>query len=123
MQSQAAREPMSEADALKLFETCSNRGRWGDDDERGTLNLISAEKRIRSAGLVRQGVVVPIGRRIDTAPSAKNYLPAIHRMLFLGHEEANGCVDSFEIAPHGFAVTHLDAIGHVYFDGSMYNGR
>ncbi len=123
MQSQAQREPMPELDALKLFETCSNRGRWGDDDQRGTLNLISAEKRIRSAQLVSHGVVVPIGRSIDTVPSAKNYLPATHRMLDLGNEAAIGCVDTFEIAPHGFAVTHLDAIGHVFFDGSMYNGR
>jgi kynurenine formamidase len=123
MQSQARREPMSESDALKLFETCSNRGRWGDDDERGTLNLISPEKRIGAAQLVRDGVVVPTGRSIDTKPSAKNYLPAIHRMLYVSHDDAIGCVDTFEIAPHGFAVTHLDAIGHVYFDGSMYNGR
>jgi kynurenine formamidase len=119
----AMREPMSEADALTLLETCSNRGRWGDEDQRGTLNLISVEKRIRSAQLVKQGVVVPIGRDIDTTASPKNYLPAIHRMLYVSHEDPVGCVDTFEIAPHGYAVTHLDAIGHVYFEGSMYNGR
>ena len=31
--------------------------------------------------------------------------------------------DSVEIVPHGFAVTHMDAIGHVYFRGQTYNGR
>ena len=39
-----------------LFDRCSNWGRWGADDERGTLNLIAPEQRIRAAGLVREGV-------------------------------------------------------------------
>jgi hypothetical protein len=41
-----------------LFDRCSNWGRWGPDDERGTLNLITPEHRVRAAGLVREGFTV-----------------------------------------------------------------
>src|SRR5215216_1033848 len=41
-----------------LFDRCSNWGRWGPDDERGALNLITPEKRIQAAGLVREGTTV-----------------------------------------------------------------
>jgi len=42
-----------------LFERCSNRGRWGADDELGTLNYITDEKRraARGAGPHRPGRV------------------------------------------------------------------
>ena len=35
---------------------CSNWGRWGEDDVRGTLNFLTDEKRIMGARLVRRGV-------------------------------------------------------------------
>jgi hypothetical protein len=38
-----------------------NWGRWGPDDELGTLNFITAEKVRESAGLVRKGRVFPLG--------------------------------------------------------------
>ena len=37
------------------MEELSNWGRWGEHDELGTLNLITPEKRIQAARLVRQG--------------------------------------------------------------------
>jgi kynurenine formamidase len=45
-----------------------------------------------------------------------------HRMLYQQHDPS-GALDSVEIAPHGFEVTHMDALSHVYLDGSVYNGR
>jgi hypothetical protein len=33
------------------------------------------------------------------------------------------CMDAFTIACHGLEVTHLDAIGHMFIEGQMYNGR
>jgi hypothetical protein len=47
-----------------LFDRCSNWGRWGPDDERGTLNLITPEKRVQAAGLVREGATVSISHAI-----------------------------------------------------------
>jgi len=48
----------SEADVLQYFTNLSNWGRWGDDDQLGTLNLVTAAKRTQAAGLVREGLTV-----------------------------------------------------------------
>ena len=40
----------------------SNWGRWGSDDELGTLNLITAEKRTQAASLVQTGITVSLSR-------------------------------------------------------------
>ena len=42
----------------EMFKRLSNWGRWGEDDERGTLNLITPEKRRQAAALVKEGITV-----------------------------------------------------------------
>jgi kynurenine formamidase len=44
-------------------------------------------------------------------------------MLHSGHADAWTALDTVELACHGFAITHLDAVGHVFFQGEMYNRR
>jgi kynurenine formamidase len=114
---------MTEEEVLRLFETCSNWGRWGSDDERGTLNYITPEKRAQSAALVQQGLAVSLGRDLSTRQTPANSVPIVHRMLYVSHEDIISTHDSVDVAPHGFRVTHLDALGHVYFRGRIYNGR
>ena len=114
---------MPEAEALGLAEQCSNLGRWGLDDDLGTLNFITAERRLAAIALVRVGTVVSIGRDLDRVPSPLNRRPVVHRMLFVDPTDPPGCVDVTEIAPHGFSVTHVDAVTHVYLEGGVYNGR
>ncbi|MFN8619894.1 MAG: cyclase family protein [Chloroflexota bacterium] len=115
---------LTEDEVLALFESCSNVGRWGPDDEHGTLNLITPEVRLAAAGTVRTGVTVSLGRDLTERKSAKNPIPIVHRMLFDGaHDEIIGTIDSLDIAPHGWEVTHLDATGHIFFRGRMWNGR
>ena len=48
-------------DFRKMADDVRNWGRWGDDDELGTLNLITADKVAQAAGLVRHGKVFPLG--------------------------------------------------------------
>jgi kynurenine formamidase len=114
---------MTEEEVLRLFETCSNWGRWGTDDEKGTLNFITPQKRARSAALVKQGLAVSLGRDLSTRQTPANSVPIVHRMLYVGHDDIISTHDSVDVAPHGFRVTHLDALGHVYFRGRIYNGR
>jgi kynurenine formamidase len=45
----------------KVAKTISNWGRWGDDDEMGTLNFIDAEKQVEAASMVRKGKVFSLG--------------------------------------------------------------
>ena len=114
---------MTEDEVLALFDACSNAGRWGPDDELGTLNFITDATRVRAAGLVREGRPLSIGKDLDTVWSLRNPDPVVHRMLYLQHDAPTSSLDSIEIASHGFSTTHIDALGHVYFEGQIYNGR
>ena len=59
-------------------------GRWGDDDQVGAVNLITPEKRVRAAGLVRTGRAVSMSREVPKTPAANNPIPAQHYMKTLG---------------------------------------
>ena len=107
---------------LRFAVSCSNAGRWGPDDELGTLNLVTPEVRRHAAQLVREGIAVSLGRDLDTTQSAVNPRPAWHVM----HHEVErpyACADSIHLQVHGLAMTHLDALSHMFLDGLGYNGR
>ena len=102
----------------------SNWGRWGDDDELGTVNLITAKKRVDAARLVKTGISVSLARDLEKSESLHNANPLKHEMNFTGLEPGGGQFsgDSYWIRYHGLAHSHLDALGHVFYDGKMYNG-
>jgi kynurenine formamidase len=112
---------MSEDEMLTMFDTLSNKGRWGADDELGTLNYITPEKVIAASRLVQTGRILSIGHDVGLVPSRKNPRPAVHRMLHVGPEL--GALDQITIVPHGYQETHLDALGHQFYDGALYNER
>jgi kynurenine formamidase len=120
---QGERPLLSEEQVLELARACSNSGRWGPDDELGTLNFIEPSTRLAAIATVTLGRPVSIGQDLDTVPSAANPTPVVHRMLYAAHEGANAAMDVLEIAPHGLAVTHLDAVAHMFAEGQIYNGR
>lgn len=116
---------ITEADVVATFARISNWGRWGADDELGTLNLITPGVRSRAARLVTEGISISCGR-LDLEPSVLNTSPAEHRMLSHGEESHEGYgagTDFIGISYHGPGHTHLDALSHVFFDARMYNGR
>ena len=53
-------EPVSRAQFDSWMEEISNWGRWGSEDELGTLNLITEEKRVDAATLVLDGTTVSL---------------------------------------------------------------
>jgi kynurenine formamidase len=119
----ADRPVMPEEQVLRLAETCSNQDRWGPNDELGTLNFIEPATRLAALRTVRIGQPVSIGQDLDTVRSPANPVPVVHRMLYSAHEGANAAFDVVEIAAHGLAVTHLDAVAHMFAEGHIYNGR
>lgn len=112
----------SDDELAQLFERCSNRGRWGNDDEKGTLNYITAEHRVRAAQLIKEGLSVSLGKDLRPQSSSGSAPRVVHYMLY-EQIEAISALDFVGIAPHGFDVTHMDALGHVYWEGRAYNGR
>src|SRR5947209_4006192 len=51
----------------------SNWGRWGKDDERGALNLITPQKEVQAAGLVKDGVTVSLAHFASLEKAADNF--------------------------------------------------
>jgi kynurenine formamidase len=105
-----------------MFERCSNAGRWGPDDERGTLNYITPEKRRTASRLVDLGEIVSAGRDLSTEQTISNPRPLSHLMLYPPSGGA-GSDDWFGIAWHGMSVTHMDALAHISWEDRLYNGR
>ncbi len=112
----------SEAQLDELFEELDNAGRWGADDELGTLNYITNEKRLAAASLVRCGRALSLARDLDTVQSGVNPSPVRHTMCYQSHYPI-GAVDALCLDMHGFALTHLDAVAHVYRDQDVYYRR
>jgi kynurenine formamidase len=109
----------SEAEVLTYFDTCSNWGRWGPDDNAGTVNLITPEKRREAAGLVRSGRAVSLAFPWNTVGGPGNWNPAQH---YLRYTPA-ASVDYIGILFHGYATTHVDALCHIFWNGKMWNGK
>jgi kynurenine formamidase len=127
-------------------EEVRNWGRWGADDEVGTLNLIDSSAIIRAARLVRRGVVFPLGNAFDgDGPHGGHGFRRnpIHLMSFdggdstvggerLGTTSTDKMVEAMWQNPMRFnddyimmplqASTQWDAIAHVYYDDQLYNG-
>ena len=112
---------LTDPELQALFERCSNWGRWGADDELGTLNYLTAAKRIAAAQLVTTGEVVSIGRDISKAQSKVDARPVQHMVMYNANGPSVG--DYLSIAPHGMTITHLDALCHFSLDDTLYNGR
>jgi kynurenine formamidase len=106
---------------LEYFTTCSNADRWGADDQRGTLNYITANRVLEAIRTVDQGVTVSLGYDLPIGVEPLELGGA--RLQILHEAGSKGVADVVTVAPHGFAVTHMDALGHVGHDGHVYNGR
>jgi kynurenine formamidase len=113
--------------AAELFAQSKRWGRWGDEDQRGALNLITRERVAHALTLAREGTVVSCGRELAFAPAVDNPTPALHHMTIAGDVfDSQGPLQSsgdfVGVAFHGMAVSHIDALCHVFVDGQMYNG-
>lgn len=105
-----------------MFDEVSNWGRWGDDDQLGTLNLITPEVKAKAAALVEHGVSVSLAGNFDTVKSDYNPRPFEHSSG--AHDSGNHVTvyDKYSVTFHGGAHTHIDALNHVTYKGKSYNG-
>ena len=111
---------VSQAQFDEWVGTLSNWGRWGPDDEIGTLNLITPEKRKEASSLVQDGVTVSLARNTDNIESVDNPCPVEWEMI---NATRNGASDRIAFrCIHGLGTTHIDGFGHRFFDGKMWNG-
>ena len=115
-----SRQPVT-ADTVDAWMTeLSNWGRWGTDDQLGTLNLITPDTRKAAVALVQDGVSVSLARDAEKAEAVDNPNPWGHEMRGVG--SGAFAMDTYTINYHGFAHTHLDSLCHFSYQGKMYNG-
>jgi kynurenine formamidase len=114
-----------------LADRVSNWGRWGTDDERGTLNLITPEAVLRGVRAATQGRVFSLAIPFDgtgpqwdnkNMPDRKNAELFTHtvNIAFTGDtSDFTTSDDSFRMGSQ--AATHWDALSHVGYEGTLYN--
>jgi kynurenine formamidase len=125
--------PVTESEVVGFLKTLSNWGRWGTEDELGTLNLITPAKRLAAARLVRDGVPVTCARPIVTEVTPDTTFQVMRFMVDSGEGRdtaprerllaRRGASEFIGMVFHGYTVTHVDTPAHFFWDGRLYNGR
>jgi hypothetical protein len=119
---------VSVAEFEQIFESVKNWGRWGPDDELGTLNYVTPEKVRAAASLVRSGRRVSMAIPINKVAGPDNPMPA-SLWLVQGHDipvdgsKVRFGLDWLGMAAHGDCHTHVDALCHISYGGFTYNGK
>ena len=123
----------SESQVREYLKALSNWGRWGSEDDLGTINLITPAKRLAAARLVRDGVSVTCARPIATDIAADTTFQPVRFMVDSGEGrdtasperqiQRRGASEFIGMVFHGFSITHVDAPSHYFWDGQLYNGR
>ena len=126
---------MSEDKLRTLALAVRNWGRWGPDDELGTLNYITPDAIAKAAQLVTTGKVfalgIPLDRQGPQSGTRQRFNP-IHAMFRDGGDaprtpdevsamEGYGGSDDWIVMPLQCA-TQWDSLAHIFYDGKMYNG-
>jgi hypothetical protein len=106
----------------------SNWGRWGADDQIGTLNLISEASRAAAAHSVATGAVTSLSLPVDAnGPNSRgaplHFITATRSANAGGQTLGGGAryTDDYIVMPLQCS-TQWDGLAHVYYDGSLYNG-
>lgn len=114
----------------QIAEKVSNWGRWGSEDERGTLNLITPEVVKRAAACVRRGDVFSLGLGLGAEGpqtgsvigrfNPQHYMTAIGSLI--GEDPRGFCYSDDVLSLPLQSSTQWDSLAHVHYDGKLYNG-
>jgi kynurenine formamidase len=117
---------LSEAEFRALYDRLRHASSWGPADRLGALNNISSAELVAAASEVRDGRTVSLAAPIASREAPDNPDPAVHRMTrWADKTDAAGldfATDRLAMNIHGDADSHIDALCHVIFDGTLYNG-
>ena len=126
---------MSQEALRKIALQVRNWGRWGPDDEIGTLNFITPDAIARASRLVTAGKVfalgIPLQREGPQSGTRQRFNP-IHSMFRDGGDQPRtpaeveamqgyGGSDDWIVMPLQCA-TQWDSLAHIFDEGKMWNG-
>jgi kynurenine formamidase len=128
MATTAAAPKVSLAEFDRIFESVKNWGKWGPDDQLGTLNYITRDKVRGAAGLVKSGRQVSMEIPINKVAGPDNPNQAFHYVtqshdIDIGSNGLTFSLDFLGMACHGDCHTHVDALCHIAYKGKTYNGK
>jgi kynurenine formamidase len=108
---------LTDEDIDRVLPQLSNWGKWGKDDQLGTLNYITPEVRTEAARLIRKGISVSLSQSTNI----------VRDSISRGAHEMNifrkGSMDFIAMSYHGYKVTHVDGLCHFFADSlTLYNG-
>lgn len=120
-------------DVDNLAKKVRKWGKWGENDQLGTLNYVTEKQRVEAAKEIRMGKVFSLAIYFgksgpQTAGNIGRFNP-LHYMIRSG-------VDPTYVAPNGATVdyaddvlilplqcaTQWDGLSHVFYHGKMWNG-
>ena len=122
------------AELERLIQRVSNWGRWGPDDEHGTVNFITPARRAAGAELIRTGRSFSLAIPLDSQgpwPAGGGRWNPIHTMLQTGadvlagaqpYDFTEGYADDMVCMPLQCG-TQWDSLAHIFHRGKMYNDR
>jgi kynurenine formamidase len=113
-----------------LARRVRNWGRWGDEDELGTLNLIDGAARRRGAACVRDGKAFSLAMPLSADGPQLGFVPGrtnpVHTMFQvnapMSDEPGAQCWNDDAISMGVQACTHWDGLAHASYDGRIWNG-
>jgi kynurenine formamidase len=134
LQNAGAQPAYTVDDVDRLAKKYSNWGRWGAEDEIGTLNHVTAASRIAAAQLVQSGEVFSLALPFDAnGPQTGEFgrVNPIHYMMATGADALAGAQDHMPTTRHaddGITMplscgTQWDGLSHIFYEGKMYNDR
>lgn len=131
------RPEVTRDDIRKAAEDLKNWGRWGPDDEIGTLNHTTADHILKATQSVRKGKVFSLAIELNSRgpQGGKTKFPPqgrinpVHTMLRTGTDAYSGTLDHRGIRSADDMVvlpsqcaTHWDGLGHIFYEDKMWNG-
>lgn len=76
LEGRVTEHPRTEGELRTYIPSRRNWGRWGQDDQLGTIKLVTAKKRVQAASLVRSGRLISLSRPLPTVQTKCGQPPA-----------------------------------------------
>ena len=118
---------LSAADFSALYRRLRDTSSWGPADRRGALNNITPQQVLAAVTEIRLGRTTTMAAPVESRVTIDNPEPAIHQMTSPPVDQADPAglsfaTDRLAMNVHGNADSHMDALCHVIYQASLYNG-
>jgi kynurenine formamidase len=117
---------LDEASFNALYQRLRGLANWDEDDRRGALNHLTPTQVAQAAREIRSGRTVSLAAAVENQVSLDNPDPCQHHMTGGTNSEVDSsllfALDRLAMNIHGNADSHLDALCHVLYEGTLYNG-